>query len=1037
MSMDLDPPSRDAGGAGSSSAATSRNRSKKTKSKKPLAKIPKRVADLPLNFPSSSPAAKGSPSNRKNDTRALQIHRCRVVEHSPAGIVSLSVTPPSKSRKTTVACARNNGDIELWNPRGQGWFLERTIPGNPAAPVETVFWIQQHDIDPAAGEDEFDTPQEKAQYLKSLLTARPRLMTAGLDGRLTEWDPRSFRPVQILTPGGGAIWCAAPNATHTRLAIGSEDGHVRILDVCDGRLELFKLCEKAPTRIMSIAWHPNGQHIVIGGADSTIRKVDARTGQVVQRITTDTVPGEDTVVWDLKVLPDSTIVSGDSLGKVTFWDWKTGTPLRSVTAHAADVLCLAVNKAGTKVWSSGVDRKVVQMSFVELMGSDAAKESSTKRKSLGKYGNRQWVVSGEKRYHSHDVRALALLEERPHDALISGGVDTTLIVSSPLTDFPYLKQYRMPTFPHRPIIQITRSSRLMLTRFSDHVKLWELGRALPLQAAPGDLCDYQKVEHQREKLLATLKPKCAGSLIASAISENGEWIAVSDVESVKLFRLESSGDMPTRIRRVKNFPSTPVVSETGDWVVEPGTVPAAHLLAFTPDSRRLVVAGTDSIIYVVELSSQNEEATFEIVQTFDAHCGDEAVVLDSTPDVMDVDAQEETTTIAAKKNLVKGGREMIATLTISQDGQWLATGDLLNRIYLFNLDSLKLHTTLPIFSSLHTTLTFHPCSYVLIITCISNEFFLFDCDDARLSDWSRAFSHCLPNRWLQRKEVVTGVTVDTSHPSILTFYGASHICFVDLKRSIGPRDAMISVGKRKLLAHLKAGKGKVMRDTAAIPMDEEVEKLEKKLSARRRRAAIREIAKATQGLVNGKTSAAHDSALNGMTLPTASAEANTNGSSADDMDSDNILDNNGVIVIDSGSEHDEDLEPDSDDDTTLANDADETESFVTAPSTPLRSSPTDPLPIVARYPLTPASSNTSSTTPRRAGQKRTHETSTRPTSHFSSAEFSESFRMEHRYGPVMAAAYLGPDELIVVERPVLSVVQGLGVDGFYKHKYGT
>lgn len=51
--------------------------------------------------------------------------------------------------------------------------------------------------------------------------------------------------------------------------------------------------------------------------------------------------------------------------------------------------------------------------------------------------------------------------------------------------------------------------------------------------------------------------------------------------------------------------------------------------------------------------------------------------------------------------------------------------------------------------------------------------------------------------------------------------------------------------------------------------------------------------------------------------------------------------------------------------------------------------------------------------------------------------FSESFHMEHRYGPVMGLGFLEGDEMVVVERPVLSVIHSLGAPAFAKKKYGT
>jgi WD40 repeat protein len=43
------------------------------------------------------------------------------------------------------------------------------------------------------------------------------------------------------------------------------------------------------------------------------------------------------------VTSDGTIVSGDSLGSVKFWDTRTCTQLYSFQAHGADVLCMTIS----------------------------------------------------------------------------------------------------------------------------------------------------------------------------------------------------------------------------------------------------------------------------------------------------------------------------------------------------------------------------------------------------------------------------------------------------------------------------------------------------------------------------------------------------------------------------------------------------------------------------------------------------------------------------------------------------------------------
>lgn len=50
------------------------------------------------------------------------------------------------------------------------------------------------------------------------------------------------------------------------------------------------------------------------------------------------------VVWSVAFLSDSTVVSGDSAGKVQFWDGFTGTLFRTHLVTKWDVLVLSVSQ---------------------------------------------------------------------------------------------------------------------------------------------------------------------------------------------------------------------------------------------------------------------------------------------------------------------------------------------------------------------------------------------------------------------------------------------------------------------------------------------------------------------------------------------------------------------------------------------------------------------------------------------------------------------------------------------------------------------
>ena len=64
------------------------------------------------------------------------------------------------------------------------------------------------------------------------------------------------------------------------------------------------------------------------------------------------------------MLPDGTLVSGDSLGNVQFWDAQHGTLLQGFARHRGPVLALAALPDGRTIFASGVDNQVGRQCFL-------------------------------------------------------------------------------------------------------------------------------------------------------------------------------------------------------------------------------------------------------------------------------------------------------------------------------------------------------------------------------------------------------------------------------------------------------------------------------------------------------------------------------------------------------------------------------------------------------------------------------------------------------------------------------------------------
>ncbi|PCH33429.1 WD40 repeat-like protein [Wolfiporia cocos MD-104 SS10] len=814
----------------------------------------------------------------------LAVHRCRFVDFAPAAITALCFPPlplPSvKGKKTaaasrrplrfgTLAVGRANGNIELCEWTGlehqvqapQAWVVRKTLSGPYPSKVDSLAFVTR--LPDQVAEDDVPT------------WANLRLFSAAGSSDLVEWDIEQGCIRRSISSQGGSIWCVSPNPSSTMLALGCEDGSVRLLSLEHDTLTHFRRLDRVKSRILSLAWGPpvpreaakdrtddsdtddddeddwSDSWLVAGCSDSCLRKWDVNNGRVLDRMATDKIRGERTLVWAVGVLGDGTIVSGDSMGMVKFWDPRTCTQMDSFNGHAADVLCLTISPDGTAVYTSGVDQKITQFSLVKTSRS----EPSTSLLSRSSY---RWVQSCSRRMHSHDVRALAIWpphapvpaahrRQFPIDIapiLASGGFDMSVVVTPAALPAATVTKVVNPlatstsaTFEdayHRRLayssgtynasaIHLARQARLLLCQRDASVTVW---RILQRQSSLDmDETMAQSPDGGWERVL-DMDLSFDTNITASAISDNGQWIAVSDWYETKLFRVsqEENGDL--KPKRVRNFTSI-LQSHL------PGHAPqtGASSLQFTPDSTKLVVAtSTFSYVIIIDLGAGTGKPFPRVLRKFEQHRMRDVVVGnrvvkgkgrklqsdESTPaeNVEMVDAQERAEPAAPEDEEAGGNAPddapapaprniSIATITrmaISADGQWLATTDARCRTHVFNLDSVQHHALLPTVPAPVHALAFDAAGAgVLVLGLANNSIQVYDVEARAFPRWARALGEAAPQRFSHLHDPILGVTFDpgaeeraegarrgSRAPRNALFWGATWLCRVKLDEDAGP-----------------------------------------------------------------------------------------------------------------------------------------------------------------------------------------------------------------------------------------------------------
>lgn len=380
--------------------------------------------------------------------------------------------------------------------------------------------------------------------------------------------------------------------TTETLAIGTEEGIMNIFDVSDDDIQFVRVLDRQDHRIICCKFSDTGEKIVSGSLDA-VKVWNIKTGQVLHKMSTGRAePKQETVVWCVDILNDFTIVSGDSRGKVTFWDGNLGAQIDYIHSSTADIMCLSVSDDRKSFFCSGTEQVLKKYTNVTITRTDSEVD--------------QWVKSAKRsKIHTHDVLAMVVTG---NEQMISGGVDGFLSFAS--QDFKHFE--RAGPFLKHPFAEAAEEGRLMAMRYVNYLEVWKLAQASELEATRKDSIDEADDEDDEdvpqinssqnekklyiisdfpEKLLE-LRSKDDEMIVCSSISNDGCWIAYSTMTTIRLFRFEVQEKSKPKLKLVKNVPHE--------------FSPCCNMI-FTKDSNTLITVKNDGQCSVFELDSDTIE----------------------------------------------------------------------------------------------------------------------------------------------------------------------------------------------------------------------------------------------------------------------------------------------------------------------------------------------------------------------------------------------------------------------------------------------
>lgn len=151
-----------------------------------------------------------------------------------------------------------------------------------------------------------------------------------------------------------SIWATAISANGQVLVSGSQDCTIKVWNAATGKLQRTLTGHKDTVRSLAIS--ADGRTLASGSGDTTIKLWELPTGKLIG-----TFSGHSSPVWSVAIAPDGkTLLSASEDGSVNIWNLATGATKTIENAHSSRIFSIALSP-DQKTFATGSKDKTIKL----------------------------------------------------------------------------------------------------------------------------------------------------------------------------------------------------------------------------------------------------------------------------------------------------------------------------------------------------------------------------------------------------------------------------------------------------------------------------------------------------------------------------------------------------------------------------------------------------------------------------------------------------------------------------------------------------